>query len=95
MKKIIIETYNEAGERVFPQGVNWDKLIKRLTGILELTGLELCNKNIYSRSIYVHGTNKEKSLGGKHSNGCVRVSNDDILFLLNSIKVGTKLYVKP
>lgn len=66
-----------------------------LTGILELTGLELCNKNIYSRSIYVHGTNKEKSLGGKHSNGCVRVSNDDILFLLNTIKVGTKLYVKP
>ena len=38
MKKIIIETYNEAGERVYPQGVNWDKLIKRLTGILEFIG---------------------------------------------------------
>ena len=66
-----------------------------LTGILELVGLEPCNKNIYSRSIYVHGTNKEKSLGGKHSNGCIRVSNENILFLLNTIKVGTKLYVKP
>ena len=66
-----------------------------LTGILELVGLEQCNKNIYSRSIYIHGTNKEESLGGKHSNGCVRVSNEDILFLLNAIRIGTKLYVKP
>ena len=66
-----------------------------LTGILELIGLEQCNKNIFSRSIYVHGTNKESSLGGKHSNGCIRVSNNDILFLLNTIRIGTKLYVKP
>lgn len=66
-----------------------------LTGILELTGLEECNKNIYSRSIYVHGTNKEKLLGSAHSNGCIRVSNDNILYLLNAVKVGTKLYVKP
>jgi hypothetical protein len=41
MKKIIIETYNEAGERVYPQGVDWDKLIKRLTAILELIGAGL------------------------------------------------------
>jgi hypothetical protein len=66
-----------------------------LTGILELVGLEPCNKNIYSRAIYVHGTNKEKQLGGKHSNGCIRVSNDNILFLLNTIRTGTKLYVRP
>ena len=31
MKKIIIETYNEAGERVFPQGAGWDKLVDRIT----------------------------------------------------------------
>jgi hypothetical protein len=66
-----------------------------LTGILELSGLEECNKNIYNRSIYVHGTNKEKSLGSAHSNGCIRVSNDNILYLLNSVKIGTKLYVRP
>ena len=66
-----------------------------LTGILELQGLEQCNKNLYSRSIYVHGTNKESELGAKHSNGCIRVSNDNILYLLNSIPVGTKLYVRP
>jgi lipoprotein-anchoring transpeptidase ErfK/SrfK len=66
-----------------------------LTGILELIGLEPFNKNVASRAIYVHGTNKEKGLGGKHSNGCIRVSNDDILYLLSSVTVGTKLYVKP
>jgi hypothetical protein len=38
MNKYNIITYNEAGERVFPQGVNWDKLIKKLTGILEFIG---------------------------------------------------------
>ena len=35
MKKIIIETYNEAGERVYPQGVDWDKWKKRLKKGLE------------------------------------------------------------
>jgi hypothetical protein len=66
-----------------------------LTGILELVGLEPCNKNIFNRAIYIHGTNKEKQLGGKHSNGCIRVSNDNILYLLNTIRTGTKLYVRP
>lgn len=66
-----------------------------LTGILELQGLDQCNKNIYSRNIYIHGTNKENELGGKHSNGCIRVSNDNIIYLLNTIPVGTKLFVRP
>jgi hypothetical protein len=66
-----------------------------LTGILELSGLEGCNKNTFGRSIYIHGTNKEKSLGGKHSNGCIRVSNDVIKQLLNTVETGTKVYVYP
>ena len=66
-----------------------------LTGILELSGLEPCNDNIFSRLIYIHGTNREKYLGQKASNGCIRVSNDNILYLLNTIPVGTKLYVRP
>lgn len=66
-----------------------------LTGILELSGLEECNKNTFSRSIYIHGTNKEKSLGGQHSNGCIRVSNNVIKQLLNTVKTNTKVYVYP
>jgi lipoprotein-anchoring transpeptidase ErfK/SrfK len=66
-----------------------------LTGILELSGLEPCNKNAFSRNIYFHGTNKENKLGGAHSNGCVRVSNDEIQWLINNISKGTKVYIYP
>lgn len=66
-----------------------------LTGILELDGLEPCNKNSFSRNIYFHGTNKENKLGAAHSNGCVRVSNNEIQWLLNNISKGTKVYIYP
>ena len=66
-----------------------------LTGILELSGLEECNKNTLQRNIYIHGTNKENSLGGKHSGGCIRVSNDVIKKFLSSVDVNTKVYVYP
>lgn len=66
-----------------------------LTGILELGGLEPCNQNIYSRHIYIHGTNRESYLGTQRSNGCIRVSNQTIKKLLNTIKVGTKVYIYP
>lgn len=66
-----------------------------LTGILELTGLEQCNSNTLSRNIYIHGTNKERQLGSKRSNGCVRVSNDIIKKLINEVKTGTKVYIYP
>lgn len=66
-----------------------------LTGILELGGLEPCNKNIFSRHIYIHGTNRESYLGTQRSNGCIRVSNQTIKKLLSSVKVGTKVYIYP
>lgn len=66
-----------------------------LTGILELDGMEPCNKNAFSRNIYFHGTNKENLLGGAHSNGCVRVSNDTIQWLIRNVDKGTKVFVKP
>lgn len=85
---------NTEGKRKDPQTGEFHEA-EVLTGILELQGLEQCNKNTYARSIYVHGTNKENELGAKHSNGCIRVSNDIILYLLNSVPVGTKLYIRP
>jgi hypothetical protein len=66
-----------------------------LTGILELTGLESCNSNVKSRNIYFHGTNREQFLGQARSNGCIRVSNEGIKWLLNNVNVGTKVYIKP
>ena len=66
-----------------------------LTGILELDGLEPCNNNAFSRNIYFHGTNRESKLGAPHSNGCVRVSNDNIQWLLGNIPKGTRVYIQP
>lgn len=84
---------NKDGERVDAEGVK--HIAEVLTGILELDGLEPCNKNIYSRNIYIHGTNKEGLLGSKRSNGCIRVPNEMIKQLLSTLKVGTKVYVYP
>jgi len=64
-----------------------------LTSILELKGLENCNSNTYDRSIYLHGTNKEKKLGIKASNGCVRISNGNIKKLMSMVNVGTKVFI--
>lgn len=54
-------------------------------------GLVIDNK----RSIYIHGTNKESSLGEARSHGCVRVSNDDVIELFNNIPAGTDVYIFP
>jgi lipoprotein-anchoring transpeptidase ErfK/SrfK len=66
-----------------------------LTGLLDLDGLEDCNKNAFSRNIYFHGTNRENYLGTPRSNGCIRVSNNDILWMISSLPEGTKVYIKP
>jgi len=66
-----------------------------LTGILELDGIESCNNNAFSRNIYFHGTNFENQLGRPASNGCIRVSNSEIQWLLSNIAEGTKVYIKP
>ena len=65
-----------------------------LTGLLELDGLESCNKNTFSRNIYFHGTNKEKFLGTRRSNGCIRVSNSNVQWMIGNIPEGTKVYIK-
>jgi L,D-transpeptidase catalytic domain len=84
---------NKDSTRVDPEGNRHTAEV--LTGILELDGLEDCNKNVFSRNIYFHGTNKENLLGEPHSNGCIRVSNDAIQWLLSSVPKGTKVYIKP
>lgn len=66
-----------------------------VTGLLELSGLEQCNSNVMSRNIYFHGTNKESSLGTPRSNGCIRTSTRAINKLINTVSVGTKVYIFP
>ncbi len=65
-----------------------------LTRILVLKGLEGENKNVFGRSIYIHGTNLEYTLGSPHSGGCVRVSNRDIINLADGdVSPGMHVYV--
>jgi lipoprotein-anchoring transpeptidase ErfK/SrfK len=64
-----------------------------LTGILELSGLENENSNVFYRNIYFHGTNKEGKLGIPASNGCIRTSTPIIKSLLQIVPVGTKVYI--
>jgi lipoprotein-anchoring transpeptidase ErfK/SrfK len=66
-----------------------------LSGILELSGLEKCNSNVFKRNIYFHGTNREQFLGTARSNGCIRVSTPSIKWLISHINVGTKVYIQP
>jgi len=61
-----------------------------LTRILRLAGLEKgLNKgsgiDSYERYIYIHGTVHENELGKPASNGCIRMSNADIVDLFQQL----------
>ncbi|MFH1715110.1 MAG: L,D-transpeptidase [Elusimicrobiota bacterium] len=60
------------------------------TRILRLAGLEQ-NKNLgenidsKNRSIYIHGTNEEGLIGKPASHGCIRMKNQDIIELFETV----------
>jgi lipoprotein-anchoring transpeptidase ErfK/SrfK len=65
-----------------------------LTRIMRLEGLEEgVNRgpgiDSFDRYIYIHGTNREDSLGTPVSHGCVCMGNDDVVELFNSVPEGT------
>ena len=67
--------------------------------ILWLSGLEDGeNKgpgiDSYSRYIYIHGTQEEGLIGQKASDGCIRMFNDDVIYLYKKVSKGTKVYIK-
>ena len=65
-----------------------------LTRAVVLAGLEEHNKNVKSRNIYVHGTNRENQLGQQASGGCVRVSSAHAIDLADRLmKVGDYVYI--
>jgi hypothetical protein len=47
----------------------------------------------YERYIYIHGTNREDLLGTPASNGCIRMSNHDIVELFSNINEGADVDV--
>jgi L,D-transpeptidase YbiS len=64
------------------------------TRILWLAGLDPGNANTYDRYIYIHGTNAESRLGTPASEGCVRMSNLDVIDLYERVDVGTEVVIE-
>ncbi|MCF7858583.1 MAG: L,D-transpeptidase [Candidatus Cloacimonetes bacterium] len=69
------------------------------TRILKLDGLENgINKgkgiDSFERNIWIHGTPAEWQIGTPSSHGCIRMKNDDIIHLYNSIEVGTPVKIE-
>ena len=44
--------------------------------------------------IYIHGTHEEGLIGQKASHGCIRMFNDDVIYLYDMVKEGTKVYIR-
>ena len=58
---------------------------------MSLMGKELnINKggsvDTFKRGIYIHGTSNEKTIGQPSSHGCIRMKNNDIVELFNSVE---------
>ena len=48
----------------------------------------------YNRYIYIHGTHEEGLIGQKASHGCIRMFNNDVIYLYNIVKEGTNVYIR-
>jgi len=69
------------------------------TRILKLDGMENgINKggdiDSYAREIWIHGTPNEECIGTPASHGCIRMRNEDIIHLFNSVKVGVPVKIE-
>jgi lipoprotein-anchoring transpeptidase ErfK/SrfK len=67
--------------------------------ILWLSGLESGinsgpGVDSYSRYIYIHGTHEEGLIGQKASHGCIRMFNNDVVYLYDIVEKGTKVYIR-
>ncbi|WP_068083970.1 L,D-transpeptidase [Polycladidibacter stylochi] len=59
------------------------------------------NNPLGARALYlgdtiyrIHGTNEDWSIGLAMSSGCIRMFNDDVEYLYDQVKVGTKVIVR-
>ncbi len=65
------------------------------TRILWLDGVNPDNVNTYQRYVYIHGTNAESKLGIPASEGCIRMSNLDVIDLYDRVGLETEVIVDP
>lgn len=79
------------GEVLRPNAPGRDPIVTR---ILWLRGLDYCNRNAYSRGIYIHGTPVESLIGRPASYGCIRMRSRDVVNLYNTIGVGARISIE-
>ena len=65
-----------------------------LTRILWLDGIDPDNANTRERYIYIHGTNKEESIGQPSSAGCIRMRNADVARLFDLVDDDTDVSIE-
>jgi lipoprotein-anchoring transpeptidase ErfK/SrfK len=87
------ETYTEELARLHPKR-DWI-----LTRILWLSGCDvgfnrLGNVDTMRRYIYVHGSPDSVEMGKPGSKGCIRMRNQDLLELFDTIVVGTSVEIR-
>lgn len=64
-----------------------------VTRILWLKGLESQNARAFGRTIYIHGTAEERTIGTPASYGCIRMRSRDVRRLFNTVGVGAKVEI--
>lgn len=80
------------GEIVRPNSPGRDPIVSR---ILWLRGLERRNAQAYRRTIYIHGTAEERTIGTPASYGCIRMRSKDVIQLYKMVGVGATVEVIP
>ena len=68
------------------------------TRIMWLQGLEPGfnqggNVDTHARTIYIHGTSDQKSLGAPATLGCVHLADDDLISMFNLLPSGTLVWI--
>jgi len=81
----VIRHRTPTGEVLPPDAPGRDPIVTR---IICLRGLEAQNRNAFPRSIYIHGTPQESSIGKQASWGCIRMRSRDVIALYNEIGIG-------
>jgi len=86
----VFKDQRQTGEILRPDTPGRDPIVSR---ILWLKGLEACNRNAFSRYIYIHGTAEERRIGTPASFGCVRMRSADVIQLYDLVGVGTRVEI--
>lgn len=86
------EIFSPALRQLYPQR-DWI-----LTRILWLSGLEVGKNRLgevdtMRRYIYIHGAPDEDAMGVPSSHGCIKMRNDDLLYLYDRVTIGTRVDV--